>query len=260
MKIRYTFFLLLISCSIQFLQAEHVVSTKIFLTKPELPSNAVLFATLAKDWKITASGAVVTAQSLSFEVPSGIIECTLTPQVMQKKDWYAYSTISWLWKSAEQDLAGHQAYLNIKFTAKPTQSVFDAELDLARVHASIFQVMTGNAIGLLNSDRYLLIDGNLYRETMKNLPVKAAPVYLLVYVGMSTDAGKNSGFTFGLNQLNLPEMEVVKSDRTAHEVHAILVQSVEQVLLGEKMSISKDQKTTVSEGVFVQGQTIKIKV
>ena len=56
---------------------------------------------------------------------------------------------------------------------------------------------------------------------MKDLPKGEAPAYLLVYFGVSSEQNKNSGYTYGLYKFNLPEVEIVGSDRSVYEVHGV---------------------------------------
>jgi hypothetical protein len=243
--------------SVSGIAAPHLVESQVFLLRPELPSNATVFSALKTDWQITPSNASTTANNISFQVPNGQVECTLVKSPVAESDWYAFSTIAWLWKGATSEIKGHAAHLSIKFKANASVSVYQAELDFARIQASILQSQPNNAIGILMSDRYLLLDANLYKETMRNLPQGEVPAYLLVYFGMAEENKKSSGFTYGLFKFNLPEVEIIQSDRTVHEVHGVLVQSVSQLLSNGSLT---NPNKTVSEGVFVQGQTLKIKI
>jgi hypothetical protein len=245
--------------------AQHIVESQVFLLRSELPSNATLFAVLKTDWQITPTNTSSTANSLLFKVPSGQIECTLEKTPVAESDWSAFASIAWLWKGAASEIKGHKAHLRVKFTADAAVSVYQAELDLARIQSSIIQSLPNNAIGVLMSDRYLLLDASLYKETMRNLPEGEVPAYLMVYFGMANENKKSSGFTYGLHKFNLPEVEIVNSDRTVHEVHGVLVQSVSNLLANGNLSTNTGSKSnaavvSVSEGVFVQGQTMKLKL
>jgi hypothetical protein len=242
----------------------HQNNSQIFLLQATLPSNSELSTALQTEWKIALRDVSVTNNVLSFTIPSGKVEYKLIAQKMPQSDWLAFANIAWLWKSAKSELQGHTAYLDMTFIANSTVTTYQAELELAKVNSCVLHIMPNNAIGILNASSYLLIDRNLYRQTMKHLPPDEAPAYLMVYFGMSEEKNRFSGYTYGLHRFNLPEVEIVGSERSAHEVHAVLLQSVTNLLANGNLSVDASSKAaksnvSISEGVFVQGQTMKIK-
>lgn len=243
--------------------AAHKNHSQIFLLNAALPSNAELFATMQKEWSIPVKDVAVTQGALSFSIPTGTVQYRLIEKKMPESEWLAFASIAWLWKSAQAEMQGHTAYLDVQFTANTTATAYQAELELAKVNASLLHTMPNNAIGILNADSYLLLDRNLYRETMKHLPEGEAPAYLMVYFGMAEEKNRHSGYTYGLYRFNLPEVEIVGSERSLHEVHGVLLQSVNNLLANGNLAIDakakeSNPKVSVSDGVYVQGQTMKI--
>jgi Domain of unknown function (DUF4261) len=240
----------------------HRVSAQVFLLQPTMPNNAEFFATIKSEWQITAQDVSVTKDALNFKTKTGKYEYRLVAQKMPESEWIAFASISWLWKSAKAEMQGHKAYLQLTYIADETMTAYTSELEIARINASLFHVLASNGIGILNADRYLMLDRNIYRETMKHLPIDEAPTYLMVYFGMSSEANKHSGYTYGMHKFNLPEVEIVNSTHSLHEVHAVLLASVSNLLAKGMVSENKDAKDavkiSVSEGVYVQGQTMKI--
>ncbi len=243
--------------------AAHKNHSQIFLLKPALPSNAELITTIQKEWSIAVRDVSVAHNMLSFSIPTGTVQYKLVEKKLPDSEWLAYASIAWLWKSAKNDMQGHTAYLDVEFTAGANVTAYQAELELAKVNASLFHIMPNNAFGILNVDSYLMVDRNLYRQTMKHLPEGEAPTYLMVYFGMAEENKRHSGYTYGLHRFNLPEVEIVGSERSIYEVHGVLVQSVNNLLAHGKLAIDSKAKekslpVSVSDGVYVQGQTMKI--
>jgi hypothetical protein len=243
---------------------EKPVSVQIFLLKNELPTNVDLFTTLKQEWQMVAKNVSVENSQITFTLDDGKVELNLHSAPMPETEWAAFAQIAWLWKTAANDIKGHKAYLDVKFTPNISKSAYQSELALAKINATLLHVLPNSALGVLVADRYLLLDRNYYRETMKNLPAGEAPAYLMIYFGMATEENKNSGFTYGLHRFNLPEVEIIQSNRSIHEVHGILYQSVANLIARGQLSLDADQKSSpgavaVSSGVFVTGQTMKIK-
>ena len=237
---------------------------QIFLLRPELPSNATVFTNLKSQFQLKASGAAVSADEIAFEVDGGTIQINLNRRTIPELEWLAFANISWLWKGAANELKGHTAYLNVKFTPNAEASTYLANLTFAKVNTALMEALPANALGILISDRYLLLDSRYYTETIKNLPADEAPTYLMVYFGMDSKEKLNSGFTYGLHAFNLPEVEIINSSRSVHEVHGVLYQSVSNLLSKGQLAIDASKSSAASsqvaasEGVYINGKTLKI--
>jgi hypothetical protein len=83
-----------------------------------------------------------------------------------------------------------------------------------------------------------------------------------VYFGMVEEPGGNGGYTFGMQEFGLPEMEVVNSRRSIAEVHTVLYEAATQVLRnntrlsdGQSIVTQEEEKVTarMAKSAHVQG-------
>jgi hypothetical protein len=93
------------------------------------------------------------------------------------------------------------------------------------------------------------------------------PLYCWVYFGLMGEAQGNSGYTYGLSEFGLPEMEIVYSKNSLTDTHAVLYDAAGTVIQynlqlkdAQKLSTLDSQEFTVrrSKAIFLEGETIKI--
>ncbi|MBK8554850.1 MAG: DUF4261 domain-containing protein [Lewinellaceae bacterium] len=98
-----------------------------------------------------------------------------------------------------------------------------------RVTAAILEHSQAS-IAVLMTDEVLVLPKGYYLEAARNMSDQSLPVYCWVYFGLIEEEGDTGGFTFGLKEFGLPEMEISRSENSIQEVHGVLYDAVQYVL------------------------------
>lgn len=222
-------------------------------------------ADLTTSGKIKAEASSVSENMLEFQVGEfKVLVADFPTAPCSEQNLYASIGISWLWKTAEKEIPKHQSHLGITILGKPGQALAMHKLF---TNLTVSALQNSNSCGVYMPNQYLLVSKGHYLESARNMSESDLPIYLWVYFGLSQLDGKAGGYTYGLKEFGLKEMEVVRSSRPIQEVHAFLFDKTMEVILGdrklkagEKVSAGEGQNIEVreSEGEFLEGITLKL--
>jgi len=93
------------------------------------------------------------------------------------------------------------------------------------------------------------------------------PLNLWIYFGLRVTDNGNSGYTYGLKEFNMTEMEIVNSSKSLKDIRGFLFNIARYVLHynvtfqdGQTVGGSQEEKIeiTLSKGKFVEGDTFKL--
>lgn len=195
-------------------------------------------------------GEMVVIGHMPAPIPSGDIEGTAK---------YAYN-----WMSALEDTKGHKSHLFV--------SVLRGGQDQLRRFRLFTEVLcsllrTTNAIGIYKGAQSLLIPKEDYLNEAQLMSDDYLPLNLWIYFGLRSHSTGNSGYTYGLTELNKDEMEIVHSARSLEDIRGLLFSMAHYVLEydvtlegGQTCGMSETEKIPISysKGVHVQGDTLKL--
>jgi len=135
-----------------------------------------------------------------------------------------------------------------------------------KVAAGVLEHTT--ASGAYMNSQYLLLPKEFYLTSARNLlKDKNLPVYCWVYMGIMEEATQCSGYTYGLRDFGLEEMEIVKATGSASEIHAVLFDAATSVIQydthlqdGQQFTTIEGSKLNVkkSKAAFIDGETFKL--
>lgn len=236
------------------LRSETGVDTKDFFkdlqnrwgSRPEKPHNE------GETLIFEMEGATILIAHMPFPVPPGDIEGTAK---------YAYN-----WRTAAEDLKTHKSHLLVSVADEHDDS--DAVNNftiLTQVICSLLGVT--DAIGVYMGGQSLLIPKAHYLEDAEEMDMKNLPVHLWVYFGLRTGDSGNSGYTYGLQAFGKKEIEILDTSLSPGDIKEILMNIAHYVIRnnvtlkhGQTMGASADERIdiTVSEGVLVEGETVKL--
>jgi Domain of unknown function (DUF4261) len=235
--------------------------------KAAFDSKSFLSA-LGADWKVKTDSISNKGQTLVFTSGNLVVTIANMDYALPPADIAAAAEISWLWKTAEIDAARHKSYLQISVIGTPGQTVKLYKL-FTKVAACALE--NSNASGIFLQNQYLLLSKGYFTEAAKNMTDDNLPVYLWVYFGILQEKGKSSGYTYGLKEFGMQEIEIVNSDHSLQEVHACIVDATQFVLMsnkrlqdGEEVSggdgeVAQKIKVNLSDGAFLEGKTLKLR-
>ena len=119
--------------------------------------------------------------------------------------------------------------------------------------------------GIYLNNQYLLLPKGFYTAAAHNLlENNSLPLYCWVHFGMTEQNGQSGGYTYGLQEFGLPEMEILNSPRPVAEVHAVLYDAAASVVEygtkvqnGQTLTTREEQKLQVrlSPSTVLEGLT-----
>lgn len=239
---------------------QRVVSGTV-LVNDKIPLDAKsLLATLRTDWKIKADSLNNADKTIVFSVPGATVMIAQLNYPADPIEIRAAAQLSWMWQTAAEEALRHQSQVVISVIGKNDKSLELHQL-FTKVAAAILE--NAHASGVYMSSQYLLVSKGFYSAAAHNmLDNQTLPLYCWVYFGMPGDGG---GYTFGMQDFGLKEMEIVKSAHTSAEVHGILYDAATAVIKyntrpldGESITSEEGSKIQVHavKGVFLEGQPV----
>lgn len=240
---------------------QQVVSGSVLLNEKSAPDFKALLATLKADWKFRTDSVTTNAKTLVFTTPGATVTLAYLDYPVAPGEIRAAANLSWLWHTAAQEAGRHQAQIVVSVIGSPSRA-----LDLHKMFTRIAGGVLENtrASGIYMSNQYLLLSKGFYTAAAHNLLTNnSLPIYCWVHFGTAEEGGKSSGYTFGLQDFGLLEMEIVQSAHPASEVHAVLYDAVATVVEygtkvhdGQTLTTREDQQLSVklSPSAVLQGQ------
>ncbi|MFC0779279.1 DUF4261 domain-containing protein [Flavobacterium sp. HJSW_4] len=174
---------------------------------------------------------------------------------------YAYN-----WHTAEEDLKNYTGHAVVSVMSAQGSQVERYTL-LSKLLCAILS--TSNSIGVHQAKQTLLIPRNQYLENIDDLQQGKSPVHLWIYIGIKTSEQGNYMYTYGLPEFEKQEMEVQKSPQDLAELFNFFSNIISYVINndvtlrnGETLGYTEDQKIkiTASQGMFVEGQTLRLEI
>ncbi|MCY7329132.1 MAG: DUF4261 domain-containing protein [Saprospiraceae bacterium] len=242
--------------------AQKIVTGSVLLNERTAPDFKALLATLKTDWKFRIDSVTINAKTLVFTTAGTTVTLAYLDYALAPNEIKAAANLSWLWRTAAQEAGRHQAQVVISVIGSPARA-----LDLYKTFTRIAGGTLENtrSIGIYMNNQYLLLAKGFYTAAAHNmLTNNSLPVYCWVHFGTAEADGKSSGYTFGLKEFGLSEMEIVQSARPASEVHAVLYDAAATVIEyntkvrdGQPLTTREDQQLSVklSPSAVLEGQT-----
>jgi hypothetical protein len=231
-----------------------IVTGTILLNSKTMPDSKALFAALKNDWKIKVDSPSVADKTIVFSVPGATVMIAYLDYALPPAEVKAASRISWLWQKAAEEAGKHQAQVVISVIGGQNRALTLYQV-FTRVAAAVLD--KNDASGIYMNSQYLLLNKDFYLFAARNMHQnQTIPVYLWVYFGMTDQNGFNSGYTYGLQEFGLPEMEIVNSKRTLQEVHSVLYDAAIQVVRNN-IRLFDGQVLTTEEDVKITARNAK---
>ena len=245
--------------------ADRLIVSGLVLLNDKTPLHTKpLFDALGAEWQIKADSISEKEETVVFLVGDVLVMLARQDYALPPNDIAAAAQISWLWKNAETEAARHQSHLIVSVIGKPSDA-----LSLHKLFTKIAACMleNTNSVGIYLPNQYLLLSKGYYLESAKNMSSAVLPLYLWVYFGLLQDNGRSSGYTYGLKEFGLEEMEVVNSTHNLQEVHAFLYDAAQEIVLsgkhlkeGDQVGTKEDGKVsvTISKCTFLDDMSVKL--
>lgn len=210
------------------------------LERPESKQDAIAFE---------VEGMMVTVGLMDMKVPNGEAEYWANSNFMTREQSVAA-------------VENHKAHLLVAVLGRDAAPLEAGELFVKIACACL---KAPNALGIYDCGTVWLPEHFIQMAMV--MKEGELPLGNLVFVGLYQDEKGVSSWTNGLRSFGKDELEVVGSSQPASEVYDLMMDISAYILEegavlrdGETIGFSADQKLSLtrSEGVYVEGQTIKI--
>lgn len=246
--------------------AQKVVSGTVLLNDKKAPDAKTILAALKKDWKLKVDSSSIAEKTIVFTGPgAATVMIAFLDYPVPSAEIATAARISWLWKNGAEEALRHQSQAVISIVGQESKS-----LDLHKLFTAVAGCVleNTNSCGAYMADQYLLLSKGFYTAAARNMrDNQSLPVYCWIYFGMTQDKELNSGYTWGLQEFGLTEMEIVQSKQSLADVHTVLYDAASTVLQynlklqdGQTFTTVEGQKLTTrrSKGAYQEGETLKI--
>ncbi len=242
-----------------------VVTGTILLSSKKAPDAKALLAALKADWKLRTDSSSITDKTLVFSSGNATVMLAYLDYPANPAEIAAAARLSWLWKNAAAEASKHQAQVVISILGTDNHT-----LDLYKLFSKVVAATLQNtaSLGAFMNSQYLLLPKDFYLASARTLlNDNALPVYCWTYFGIMEENEVSSGYTYGLRDFGLEEMEIVKAKGSASEIHATLFDAASSVIQyntrlqdGQQFTTIEGTKLTVrkSKAAFVDGDTFKL--
>lgn len=223
---------------------QKVVSGAVLLNSKTAPDSKLLLNALKTNWKLKVDSATVAEKTLVFNSTGGTTVMVAYLEYPAALDEIgAAARLSWLWKTGYGECSKHQAQVVISVIGPGNRSL-DLYKIFTQTAAAVLEVT--RAPGIFLGSQYLLLSADYFTSAARNMVQnQTIPLYCWVYFGRP---GDGNGFTYGLSEFGLPEMEIVNSARPETEVHSTLYDATMSVVkYGTR--VQDGQSITTEEGV-----------
>jgi len=218
-----------------------VVSGTVLLHEKKAPDSKALLGAMKSSWKLKTDSVNIGEKTLVFSAIGGATVMIAYLEYPAAPDEIgAAARLSWLWNNAAEETSKHQAQVVISVIGPANRSL---ELHKVFTQTAAAVLETTRAPGIFLDGQYLLLSSGYYTAAARNMVQnQSIPLYCWVYFGRP---GGGNGFSYGLTEFGLPEMEIINSSNTEVEVHATLYDAAMSVVkYGTQL---KDGQTLTTE-------------
>lgn len=247
--------------------SQKVISGTILLNDQTVPDAKLILAALKKDWKVKTDSSSVADKTIVFSVSNATVMIAFLDYPVAPAEIRTAAKLSWLWRTAGQEAGAHKAQAVISVIGASGKT-----LDLYKIFTKIAGGVLENtsSSGFYMSGQYLLLSKDFYLSAARNMrDNQTIPLYCWVYFGMIQENESSNGYTYGLQEFGLKEMEVVNSKQSLADVHAVLYDAALTVIQynmelkdGQNFTTAEGQKLTarLSKAAFQEGETMKLEL
>lgn len=204
------------------------------------------------------------SSSAVFSVDGEMIAIAHMPVPIPFGDIQDIARYAYNWKTVLEDTNNHKSHLIVS-VIRGSQDQIKRFKIFTQIVCSLLR--TTNSVGVYEGNQSLLIPKDDYLDQADLMSDEDLPLNLWIYFGLRrTDTG-NSGYTYGLKELNKPEMEVLNSSKSLEDIRDFLFNIAHYVLAydvtfqdGETCGVSEEERVVISfsKGQFVEGETFKL--
>jgi hypothetical protein len=245
---------------------EKIVTGTVLLQEKAMPDPQRLLAALRSEWKMRTDSANTGERTLIFSTPGATVMVAYLDYPVAPAEVQAAANISWTWKTAATEVARHQAQVVVSVVGSSGKTLELYKI-FTQTAAALLDVCP-SANGVFLNSQYMLSSKEFFAAAARNMQKgESLPIYCWVYFGMLQQDGLSSGYTFGMQEFGMLDMEIAQSKHSVQEVHAALydaallvIQYNLQLADGQTVTTAEDAKIPVrkSPGAMLEGEVLRL--
>ena len=224
-----------------------------------------LIRDLQNEWALPANGEkeAPATGNLVFDADGMIAAVALIDAPVPDREAEQQAAANYWWPEAVQAAAAHRAHLLITVLPQGQAGPVDAAKLLTKVSAAA--CAQPGALGVMAAGTLLAPD--FYRAVADTMREDVLPILNWVYFGLWQSEQGVCAYTYGLQDFELPELEILHSARRPVELRDLLAGLVMDLLEGE-MELAEGQVLAMEDGtpipvsrsigVAVEGESLKL--
>ncbi|MDE6314829.1 MAG: DUF4261 domain-containing protein [Lachnospiraceae bacterium] len=200
--------------------------------------------------------------TLIFELEKNTVVISLMEFPVPEGEAEHFAEANIFWKDAVKIAKEHQAHLIVMVMSNEGEPIeaayyFTHIVDICMHQENVSAIYTTGTV----------LEPSYWHKGTEMLRKGEMPISLWVYVGIIRNEKGNSGYTYGMKEFGYEDMEVIDSSKKLEDIYDFLYNVCIYVLKsdmrfrdGETVSFNSDNmlKITKSQGVYVDGDTLKI--
>lgn len=201
-----------------------------------------------------------------FEINGLNVAVALMPAPVPLNEIKEVASYNFHWETAYDELKDHTRHAIIS-VLQGNQTILDSYLILSKLICSVF--ITSNCIGIYQGMTTQLFSKDYYLSFVDDIKLNNAISPLWVYVGIRQETEGVSLYTYGLKNFGKLELEIIKSKQNTDDLYDFIYNISDYVINrnitfknAETVGYTAEQKIllSISKGVYIDGQTIKMKI
>ncbi len=184
-----------------------------------------------KDWSVRLDSFQAAEKTLVLYTTNATIMLAYMDYPAAPAEIRSAAEGAWMWSNAREEAPRHQAQVVISVIGSPAKPVYLYQL-FTRTAAAVLE--NANTCGVYMPAQYVLQSKTFYLQAARNLDQVELPVYCWVYFGMFLDGGATCAYTYGLAEFGMSELEIVKSQHSMQQAHAVLYDAARDALQNNK--------------------------
>jgi len=208
--------------------ADNKAVSGIVLLNEKAPLNfSALTESIKKDWGIRLDSSSQSGKNLVLYTTGATIMLAYQDYPAAPVEIKSAAEGAWMWSAARTEAPKHQAQVVVTVVGALNKPV---QLYKLYTRAAAAVLDNSRSCGVYLPGQYLLQSKAFFLQAARSLDQTTLPLYCWVYFGMFEDDGKTCAYTYGLTEFGMTDLEIVKSDHTMQEAHAVLYDAAKDAL------------------------------
>ncbi|MDU1903816.1 MAG: DUF4261 domain-containing protein [Dysgonomonas sp.] len=247
-------------------------STKLLLAMPIFINNASydlskVIEHLRTFWQLNVTDITGDDETATFNIENTMVALANMPVAIPKEELESIIPYSYLWKNAAEEVKNQTGHAIVTVMGNEG-TIVDRHFILSKLLCSIL-LTTENCIGIYQGQETLLLQRDFYLSAIADIQDHRIPVPAWVYIGIRAANEKFDAYTFGMNSFGKSEIEIIGSELNPDNLYKLIL-SISSYIIGNDIDFEDGDayklteqvlvKIKISEGVYVEGMTLKPQV